>query len=149
MRTKHALALALGLLPAAAFADDLTGSAQFLCTAWHAARCTADGSCDSSAPWKLNIPDFVRLDLDGKRMTTTASHSEERSTPIEGFRRDEGLIVLHGQQAERAWSWVINEVSGEGTLTISSKGAGVTIFSACTPIESLVSELGTPEGTQR
>jgi hypothetical protein len=123
--------------PAILWADDLTGSNRFVCTSWHAARCTADGICESAPPWKLNIPDFVRLDLGAKVIATTAASSEDRTTHIEGAQRANGVIVLHGQQGERAWSWVINEASGEGTLTISSQGDGVTIFSACTPIERL------------
>jgi hypothetical protein len=99
------------LLPTVLLADDLTGSTKFVCTSWQAARCTADGSCENTPPWKLNIPDFVRL--------------------------DNGLIVLHGVQGQRAWSWVINESSGEGTLMINSEGEGLTLFSTCTPIERL------------
>jgi hypothetical protein len=58
-------------------------------------------------------------------------------TQIDGTQRANGLIVLHGMQGQRTWSWVINESSGEGTLTTSSDGDGVVIFSACTPIERL------------
>lgn len=120
--------------------DDLTASDRLLCTAWHAARCTAAGDCEATEPWRLNIPDFVRIELSGKTMTTTAAHSETRSTPIGSVHRNDGLIVLNGQQGERAWSWVINEASGEGTLSISSEGAAIAVFSACTPIESLTAE---------
>jgi hypothetical protein len=127
----------LFLVPAALLADNLTGSTRFVCTSWAAARCTADGVCESAPPWKLNIPDFVRLDLGAKVIATTAAASEDRTTQIERTQRANGLIVLNGMQGQRAWSWVINEASGEGTLTISSEGDGVTIFSACTPIEQL------------
>jgi hypothetical protein len=136
MHTRILVVLAC-LAPVAAFADDLTGFDLFVCTSWHAARCSADGTCDNAAPWRFNIPDFLRLDLPAKVITTTAAHSEERTTPIDGVQRADGLIVLHGRQGDRAWSRVIKETSGEGTLAVSSEDAGVTIFSACTPIEAL------------
>jgi hypothetical protein len=127
----------LFFLPTMLLADDLTGSTKFVCTSWQAARCTADGTCETTPPWKLNIPDFVRLDLGAKMIATTGSASENRTTPIDGAQRDNGLIVLHGVQGQRAWSWVINESSGEGTLMINSESEGLTIFSTCTPIERL------------
>ena len=137
MLKRKCIGSVLLLLPTALLADDLTGYTRFVCTSWHAARCTADGVCESAPPWKLNIPDFVRLDLGAKVIATTAAASEDRSTQIDGTQRANGLIVLHGMQGQRAWSWVINESSGEGTLTTSSDGDGVVIFSACTPIERL------------
>ena len=127
----------VSLLPAALCADDLTGSQRFVCTSWHAARCSADGTCESQPPWKLNVPDFVKLDLASKTIIRTSAGPEDRSTRIDVATRANGLILLHGLQGERAWAWVINETSGEGTLAITSPGDSITMFSACTPIERL------------
>jgi hypothetical protein len=127
----------VSLLPGTLCADDLTGSQRFVCTSWQAARCSADGTCESQPPWKLNVPDFVKLDLASKTIIRTSAGPEDRSTRIDAATRTNGLIVLHGQQGERAWAWVINETSGEGTLAITSQGDSITMFSACTPIEKL------------
>lgn len=137
MLERKCIGALLLLVPTALLADDLTGSTRFLCTSWQAARCTADGTCENTPPWKLNIPDFVRLDLGGKMISTTGGSSENRTTQIDGAQRSDGLILLHGLQGQRAWTWVINESSGEGTLMINGDGEGLTLFSTCTPIERL------------
>jgi hypothetical protein len=51
--------------------------------------------------------------------------------------RSNGMILLQGVQGERAFSWLISEATGEGTLTVSSLAAGLTVFTVCTPIEKL------------
>lgn len=140
MSIHRALAIiaSVSLMPAATLADELTGSTHFLCTGWQATRCLADGTCETQAPWKLNIPDFVEVDLDESLIVETGTHVEKRTTEIDVALRQDGLILMHGQQQDRAWSWVINEASGEGTLTVSSQGAGVLVFSACTSVEQFI-----------
>ena len=51
--------------------------------------------------------------------------------------REDGTIVLQGRQGERAYSWLIVEATGEGTLTMSTPGEGITVFTLCTPTENL------------
>jgi hypothetical protein len=88
-------------------------------------------------PWKLNIPDFVRLDLKGKRIQTTATSSEKRETPVQTVQRANGMISIQGAQGERLFSWLISEASGEGTLSVAAHGQGVTVFTVCTPVDKL------------
>ena len=51
--------------------------------------------------------------------------------------RGSGTILLQGIQGERAFSWLIVEATGEGTLTVSTPAAGLTVFTICTPIDKL------------
>jgi hypothetical protein len=121
----------------AVFADDVTGSDSLLCYGLSAARCETGEACESVAPWKLNIPDFVKLDLKGKRLQTTATSNEKRETPLQTVQRSNGTILIQGSQGERAFSWLISEASGEGTLSVAAQGQGVTIFTVCTPVDKL------------
>lgn len=121
----------------AVFADDVTGSDSLLCYGLSAARCETGEACESVEPWKLNIPDFVKLDLRGKRLQTTAASKEQRETPLQTVQRNNGTIVIQGQQGERAFSWLISEMSGEGTLSVAAKGQSVTVFTVCTPVDKL------------
>ena len=121
----------------AVLADDVTGSDSLLCYGLSAARCETGEACESVAPWKLNIPDFVKLDLRGKRIQTTAASKDNRETPVQTVQRSNGTILLQGQQGERAFSWLITETSGEGTLSVAGVGQGVTIFTVCTPVDKL------------
>lgn len=121
----------------AVFADDVTGSDSLLCYGLSAARCEPGAACESVEPWRLNIPDFVKLDLRGKRIQTTAASSDQRETPLQTVQRDNGTILIHGVQGGRAFSWLIAETSGEGTLSVAGDGLGLTVFTVCTPVDKL------------
>jgi hypothetical protein len=114
-------------------ADDLTGSDQILCTPMVANACESDAGCEQMAPWALNIPLFIEVDLKGKKMSTTEASGLNRETEIKNFLREDGLIVLQGYQMRRAFSIVINEETGLSTFWVSSENAGAVIFGACTP----------------
>ena len=124
-----AMALSIRLVSA----DDLTGADRFLCTPIQATLCVEDGECAVDLPWNVNIPQFIEVDLEAKRLATTAASGENRATPIEHLRREDGNIVFHGFEMGRAFSWVIDEASGRVTVAIASDGISVAIFGACTP----------------
>lgn len=133
----HLLGVAALCVSCVAAADELTGSDSLLCYALSAARCEHGGSCTEREPWELNLPDFLKLDLKAKRATTTEASGSLRETAIRTVERGNGNILLQGVQGERAFSWLIAEASGEGTLTVSSLAAGLTVFTVCTPIDKL------------
>ena len=119
------------------FADDVSGSDSLLCYGLSAARCETGEACETVEPWRLNLPDFVKLDLRGKRIHTTAASAEQRETPLQNVQRNNGTILIQGSQGERAFSWLISETSGEGTLSVAGHGQGVTVFTVCTAVDKL------------
>jgi hypothetical protein len=121
----------------AVFADDVTGSDSLLCYGLSAARCQNGEACEAVEPWRLNIPDFVKLDLRVKRIQTTAGSNDQRETPLQSVQRNNGTILIQGTQGERAFSWLITETSGEGTLSVAGVGQGVTVFTVCTAVDKL------------
>ena len=125
------------LLSSPLWADELTDSNSLLCYGWSAAVCRIEGECEMTSPWQLNMPDFLRIDLRAGVATTTDTAPEERETEIQTLEREDGTIVLQGRQGEGAFSWLISEATGEGTLTMSTPGEGITIFTVCTPTENL------------
>ena len=127
-----AMALSIRLVSA----DDLTGADRFLCTPIQATLCVEDGECAVDLPWNVNIPQFIEVDLEAKRLATTAASGENRATPIEHLRREDGNIVFHGFEMGRAFSWVIDEATGRVTAAIATDGISVAIFGACTPIDA-------------
>lgn len=126
-------AAAFVVIAPAASADDLGGSDRFLCTPIQATLCIEDGECAVELPWNVNIPQFIEVDLDTKRLATTEASGLNRVTPIEHVRRSDGTIVFHGFEMGRAFSWVIDEASGRVTVAIAADGISVAIFGACTP----------------
>ena len=134
--TLRYLVLALLVLAptAAAVADDLTGQQFVLCTAVQATLCDDTGSCVIENPWDLNIPQFLELNLKDKIVSTTKASGENRTTPIRTLMREDGLIVLQGVEAGRAFSFVIEEKSGLMSAAVAREGKTVSVFGACTPM---------------
>jgi hypothetical protein len=56
---------------------------------------------------------------------------------MQNMQRSNGTILIQGVQGERAFSWLINELSGEGTLSVAGHGQGVTVFTVCTAVDKL------------
>jgi len=126
--------ITLMVVSAALRADDLTGQDQILCTAVQVTICSSDGQCKIEAPWALNIPQFVELDLKEKKVSTTQASGENRSSPIRTLLREGGEIFLQGVEGGRAFSFVIEEETGMASIALAREGKTVSIFGACTPM---------------
>jgi hypothetical protein len=127
-------AFALLLLPSPGRADDLSNQDVLLCTAVTAMHCHDDGECVIDVPAKLNIPQFVQVNLKDKTLSTTKASGENRSTPIRSLTREDGSIFLQGVENGRAYSFVINEETGDLVVGVAAEGKVVSVFGACTPL---------------
>jgi len=126
------------LLPTGLLADEVAGFNTLICHGLSAARCEiTTGTCEPKTPWALNLPDFVKLDIRGKHVTSSPPGGEVQRTPITTIQRTNGLILLQGVDGDRPFSWLITEATGEGTMTMSSPQAGITVFTVCAPLEKL------------
>lgn len=128
-------ALILVLSGATVQAEDLRDSTTFLCAAVQATMCVEDGECVVDVPWNFNVPEFVEVDLGGKRIATTRASGESRATDIRHLTREDGTIVFHGFERGRAFSWVIDEQSGRTAVAMAGDGITLSIFGTCTPIQ--------------
>jgi hypothetical protein len=128
-------ALILSFWGSAVQADDLTGHDRLLCVPVQAMVCVEDGECAVELPWNVNIPQFIEVDLGAQRLATTTASGLNRATPIEHLQRGDGVIVFHGYEMERAFSWVIDEKSGRVTAAVATDGLSVAVFGACTPTD--------------
>lgn len=125
--------LMMAAVAAPALADDLSGAERFLCSTLRATACTADGYCEPLSPAALNIPQFVQVDLPGRKISTTPASGENRTSPLQAVHREAGQIVLQGYEAGRAFSLLIDEASGEASFASAADSRGVVVFAACTP----------------
>ena len=130
------LVLLVLLASTPSLADDLGESSTILCTAVQATACSLEGECVTAAPWTLNIPQFIEVDLKKKELRTTKASGENRSTPIKNIERDGDLIFLQGVEGGRAFSFVIREDTGMVSIAVARDGTNVGVFGACTPIDS-------------
>ena len=133
------LAAAAGLMalaPSTSRADELTGHPRILCTAVQATVCSPEGGCTMGSPWDYNVPQFIEIDFDQKMLSTTKASGQDRSTPFKNLERNEGKIFLQGVEKGRAFSFVIDEASGDASIAVARQGMTVSVFGACTPIDS-------------
>ena len=105
--------LAAGLLTAslvvtvpAARADDLTGVSRFLCSVVSVGRCRPRRLRGRHAGWRHD-PAVRHRRPRSQTPLDDAVERENRSTPIETFRRDGGLMVLQGLQNSRAFERIV------------------------------------------
>jgi hypothetical protein len=112
-------------------AGDVTDSDLLLCYGWSAAVCDTESVCEVTEPWRLNMPDFVTIDLDDELITSVPGEVDERESSISSIAREGGYIIMQGMQDGRAFSWLITENTGEGTLTVSTADRGIVIFTVC------------------
>jgi hypothetical protein len=123
-------------LPASVRSDDLTGANTFLCTAQNASVCSSDGDCESGPAGQWNIPQFIVVDLQAKKLSTTKASGENRSTPILAVERKDGTIFLQGLEMGRAFSFEIDEESGTVSVAVAREGIVVAVFGVCTPTQA-------------
>ena len=125
--------LALSMAASAAWADSINGSSQLLCSALNVSVCAADGSCETAPASSLQIPQFLLVDLEHKRLSTTQASGDNRTTPIMQLVRENGQIRLQGAQRGRLFSMVLQEATGEATIAVARDGMIIGVFGACTP----------------
>jgi hypothetical protein len=129
-----AVALAVTMSTHGVWADDLTGRDRLLCSAGTVTACSEDGDCFKGIPFDFNIPEFVEVDLQAKRLSTTEASGENRTSPITHLKREDGVILLQGFEAGRAFSFLINEAAGLVTVAITADGITMAIYGTCTPM---------------
>ena len=112
--------------------ENLTDVDEMICAPGQAMVCLETGDCYSSTPWEVSLPDFVVIDLGKKLISTTKSAAEQRTTDVSVVKSDDGMIFLQGVQRGRAFSVVIEEVTGRMTVSVSRDGLTVAAFGACT-----------------
>jgi hypothetical protein len=105
-----------------------------LCSTGKITLCYETGTCEAGDAEELNVPQFIDIDLQQKRLSTTRASGMNRSTTADTMKRVDGAIVLQGFEKGRAYSFVIDEKSGGITIAVASTSRGVTAFGWCTPL---------------
>ena len=130
---KRSVVASVGLLASgAALADNLEGADRLLCAPEQIMICVEEADCYPAHGSELGVPDFVIVDLKNKKMQTTKSSQQTRTTAFSSVSRSDGKIFLQGVENGRAFSFVINEITGSLTVALSRDGVAVAVFGSCT-----------------
>ena len=110
---KRSVVASVGLLASgAALTDNIEGADRLLCAPVQIKICVEEAECYPAHASELGVPDFVIVDLKNKKMQTTKSSQQTRTTAFSSMSRTDGKIFLQGLENGRAFSFVINEITG-------------------------------------
>ena len=130
---KRSMVASVGLLASGvALADNVEGADRLLCAPEQIMICVEEADCYPAHASDLGVPDFVIVDLKNKKMQTTKSSEQTRTTAFSSVSRNGGKIFLQGVENGRAFSFVINEITGSLTVALSRDGVAVSVFGSCT-----------------
>ena len=130
---KRSVAASVGLLASgAALADNLEGADRVLCSPEQIMICVEQAECYPAHASDLGVPDFVIIDLKNKKLQTTKASGQARTTAFSTMSRSGGKIFLQGIENGRAFSFLINEATGDLTVAVSRDGVADAAFGSCT-----------------
>ncbi len=122
---------ASALLGAPALGADYDGSKELLCVPRDVVECDMAAKCERVSPVMADVPAFIRVEFKKKRLASVSG--PQRTTPIESVRQLDGMTILQGAETGRAWSIVIDQVTGLLSASIADSEGTFAIFGACTP----------------
>ena len=132
MKKNFAIASAMLAMTISTSAENVTGVDEMICAAGQAQICFETGECFAATPYELQVPDFILIDTKKRTVSTTKASGANRSTEFTHLKREDGLISLQGVEQGRAFSFVIDELTGRLPAAIARDGLSVTVFGACT-----------------
>ncbi len=128
-----AAVICLSVIWCQAGATAIDGSRPIICAFTSAAGCDREMGCEAATPEGLNLPRFIRIDFNKKKIITEnrAVEGARTETQIKNFLRLDGQLFLQGVEI-RGWSMVISETTGSMTLTASGDEEAFVLFGVCT-----------------
>jgi hypothetical protein len=106
-----------------------TAAETYTCALTKAYECVPDQGCKAWTLEEMALPNFVRIDLKSKTITSL-DKTVGQTSKIAAIDRLEGLVVMHGTEL-RGWSIALGEESGDVTLSVAGDGEGFIVFGKC------------------
>jgi hypothetical protein len=138
MNTKRSIGKYAGLVVAllvapmgVSLATDFDGSEKLRCVPTDASECLGAGECKRVTVEEINIPRWITVDFKKKKLSGTDSDGEQETTAIENVRAADGQTILQGAENGRAWSIVIDQMTGDMTVAIAGDETGFVLFGVC------------------
>jgi hypothetical protein len=119
--------MGLSLLAMPALAADFDGSKPLLCATQAALDCSRGDDCAAGLPEEIGAPAFMRLDLAKKAVIGPQTTSEILLQDKSGKQ-----LLLQGREAGFGWTIVVDQQSGELTVTLTNRNGAYVLYGACT-----------------
>ncbi len=107
---------------------ELDGSRPFTCVPTAVSECGNDGNCKRGTAESENLPQLFTVDLHGKRIS---AEQKGRHSTIARETHAGGNLILSGGEAQRVWSLIINQDTGDMTGNITGDGESFAVFGVC------------------
>ncbi len=124
---RNLVIVSLFLLAVPALAADFDGSKPLLCATQAALDCGRGDECASGLPEEIGAPAFMRIDLAKKSVigpqTTTEILLQDKSGK---------QLLLQGREGGFGWTIVVDQPSGELTVTLTNRNGAYVLYGACT-----------------
>ena len=103
-----------------------------LCAPTTAVDCLSAADCKTTTAQELNLPLFIRVDLDKKTLTGEREKGALQTSAIKQLQRDGDRIVFQGIENGRSWGIVINGKDRQLVATVTDDQEGFVVFGTCT-----------------
>jgi hypothetical protein len=114
-----------------------------LCVPTEAVECLNAADCEATTAQGMNLPHFIKVDLEKKTLTGELGSGERRTSDIKQLQHEGDTIIFQGIENGRSWGIVINTKTAQLVATIAGEQEGFVVFGACTRLARW-QEDGTP-----
>ena len=123
------------------WADDFDGSRPLLFSVISAMECTPDNGCHAVTIESVDIPRFLKIDLNKKTIGPVSESDARPGSTIERVERVDGKLILQGAEDGYesvrdglGWTIAIAEGTGRVVMTASGDQVAFVVFGACLPL---------------
>lgn len=124
---RNLVCIGFSLFAVPALAADFDGSKPLLCATQAALDCSRGDDCATGLPEEIGAPAFMRLDLAKKSVIGPHTTSEILLQDKSGNQ-----LLLQGREAGFGWTIVVDQQSGELTVTLTNRNGAYVLYGACT-----------------
>lgn len=112
-----------------------TDDHDLICDAGMVIDCSAGGECTTGSPESVDLPRFLRLDLDARQLTSPSPGFDGEVTPLAGVDRADGHIAVNGRgRAGRVFSLSIDAGTGAMRASVLADEFAFLVFGGCVPL---------------
>jgi hypothetical protein len=133
--------LCICIVPLTSVADDFDGSRPLLFSVTSAMECTPDNGCRAVTIESIELPRFLKIDLNQKTIGPVSASDARPDSVIERMERVDGKLILQGAEDGYesvkdglGWTIAISEDTGRVVMTASGDQVAFVVFGACLPL---------------
>jgi len=141
MKLLGLIGLSIFMSSFAVWAGDFDGSRPLLFSVISAMECTPDNGCHAVTIDSVDLPRFLKIDLNKKTIGPVAESDTRPDSVIERMERVDGKLILQGAEDGYesvrdglGWTIAIAEGTGRVVMTASGDQVAFVVFGACLPL---------------